>query len=210
MIRMDMEFASSPSILNARPVKHTVLTVLKVSLVGFSTYLMLGSAWQINQPAFLLGADWKNKATPVKVDSNVEKYEHRDQEDPRESWRSPTSVRLMHGVIRGPINPGIWVPPPSNYGPSRLAFSVKIFNEAGAVSFKVYRHRFILMLPVGKNCIEEKKEPLPFLSSFLTSFNCFLCSPLNSVLTIPNATFFNFTRLFFTGHFTSSSCMINK
>jgi hypothetical protein len=43
-----------------------------------------GSAWQINQPAFLLGAGWKNKATQVKVDSNVEKYEHRGQEDPRE------------------------------------------------------------------------------------------------------------------------------
>jgi hypothetical protein len=42
MIRLDMEFASSPSILNARPIKHTVLTVLKVSLVRFSTYLMLG------------------------------------------------------------------------------------------------------------------------------------------------------------------------
>jgi hypothetical protein len=31
-----------------------------------------------------LGAGWKNKATQVKVDSNVEKYEHRGQEDPRE------------------------------------------------------------------------------------------------------------------------------
>ena len=120
-----------------------------------------GSAWQINQPAFLLGAGWKNKATPVKVDSNVEKYEHCDHEDPREG-RSPTSVRLTHGVIRGPINPGIWAPPPSNYGPSRLAFSVKIFNEAGAVSFKVYRHCFILMSPVDKNCIEKRRNRYPF------------------------------------------------
>ncbi|KAL9351708.1 hypothetical protein Peur_054388 [Populus x canadensis] len=122
MIRLDMEFASSPSILNARPVKHTVLTVLKVSLVRFSTYLMLGISMANQSTCFPIG-------------------------------------------------------------------------RVRAVSFKVYRHCFILMLPEDKNCIEKRRNRYPF------SQNTMACtSPSNSALTIPNATFFNFTRLF-TGHF---------